>query len=64
MPKSVLEAVQAGVFDYEPDSISPHCYDRTAARQGTAEKIAVLAERLRNGLPLWHPADGLDDDER
>jgi hypothetical protein len=34
---------------------------------GTTEKLDVLAERLRLGLPLWHPRDRMsydDDDER
>ena len=29
----------------------------TAALPGTWDKIAVLAERVEHGLPLWHPAD-------
>ena len=29
----------------------------TAAAAGSAEKIAILAERVRQGLPLWHPGD-------
>ena len=24
---------------------------------GTQEKLLVMAERIRSGLPLWHPAD-------
>jgi hypothetical protein len=31
--------------------------DATNAQPGTEEKIGVLQERLRNGLPLWHPDD-------
>jgi hypothetical protein len=32
---------------------------------GSAEKLDVLAERLRMGLPLWHPRDRrcYDDNE-
>lgn len=29
----------------------------TNAQPGTAEKIRVLQERIRSGLPLWHPKD-------
>jgi hypothetical protein len=29
----------------------------TAAAPGTAEKVAVLEERARLGLSLWHPLD-------
>jgi hypothetical protein len=31
----------------------------TQALPGTPEKIAVLRERARLGLELWHPADAL-----
>lgn len=42
---------------------SPRCDERstsflpTEAPPGSPEKVAILAERLRRGLPLWHPAD-------
>ena len=29
----------------------------TAALPGSEEKICVLAQRARRGLPLWHPLD-------
>lgn len=29
----------------------------TAARPGSPEKVAVLAERARRRVSLWHPAD-------
>ncbi len=32
----------------------------TAARQGTAEKLAVLAQRVAAREQLYHPADGPD----
>jgi hypothetical protein len=35
----------------------------TGALPGTAEKLDVLAERLRLGLPLWHPEDRLSYEE-
>jgi hypothetical protein len=30
---------------------------------GTRKKLTVLAERVRLGLPLWHPADRQDCEE-
>lgn len=36
----------------------------TEALPGTEEKIVALAERVANGLKLWHPADAVRDDER
>jgi hypothetical protein len=32
----------------------------TEAPAGSREKIDVLAERVRRGLPLWHPCDRSD----
>ena len=33
-------------------------FDPTLAPPGSFAKVAVLEERLRCGLPLWHPKDG------
>jgi len=35
----------------------------TAAFPGSPEKVAVLAERARQGVSLWHPADAPQDAE-
>lgn len=32
----------------------------TTAAAGSSEKIAVLAQRVQLGLPLWHPNDRCD----
>jgi hypothetical protein len=63
VPDSVLEAIRLGVWDFEPQKIDSRQYDPTRAVPGSEEKLAVLAERVRQGLPLWHPADrsGWDD---
>ncbi|MCE9548631.1 MAG: hypothetical protein K8T25_24405 [Planctomycetia bacterium] len=63
MPNSVLEAIQQGQWNYEPEDVAANNYGRTKAMPGTAEKIEILAERLRSGLPLWHPADRVDFDD-
>lgn len=57
MPKSVLEAIQEGYWDYEPEKVGPERYDSTTALPGSPEKLTILAERLRHGEPLWHPSD-------
>lgn len=58
MPQSVLDAIRMGVWDYEPETrVEPEDYDSTQALPGTDEKLGVLAERLKMGLPLWHPSD-------
>lgn len=59
MPKSVLEAIKSGIWDYEPETRESGYYDATRALPGTDEKVDILTERLNAGLPLWHPSDRL-----
>jgi hypothetical protein len=60
VPHSVLEAIKQGLWDYEPPAVNGEHFDATQAVPGSNEKLAILAERLRQGLPLWHPGDVLD----
>ena len=64
MAKSVLEAIKQGVWDFEPDSVEEARFNSTRAMPGTDEKLEVLAERVRAGLPLWHGHDRIDFDEQ
>ena len=32
-------------------------FEATKAMPGTDEKLVVMTERVRQGLPLWHPED-------
>ena len=57
VPISVLEAVKMGIWDYEPPAVDDGCFNSTRALPGSDEKLAILAERLRQGLPLWHSKD-------
>ena len=66
MPRSLLEAIKQGDWNFEPseagatvqlDGPKDGVPKATTAMPGTAEKLGVLAERLQRGLPLWHPAD-------
>ncbi len=57
MPNSVLDAIKLGQWDFEPEQVADQQYNATRALPGTDEKLAVLSERLRMGLPLWHPRD-------
>jgi len=57
VPRSVLEAIQLGVWDFEPRYIASSEFEPTDALPGTERKVTILAERVRTGLPLWHPAD-------
>jgi hypothetical protein len=57
MMQSVLDAIELGLFDFEPQEVREDQYEPTAAPPGSEEKILVLGDRLRRGLPLWHPSD-------
>ncbi len=57
MPRSVLEAIKEGFWDFEPMEVSFSQFEPSDAMPGTKEKLLVLAERLRCGLPLWHERD-------
>ena len=63
MSESVLEAIRRGVFDFEPEESGGEKYDKTKAMPGTREKLSVLADRIQQGLPLWHPDDRVSYDE-
>ena len=57
MPESVLDAIKMGIWDYEPEEVAEQTFDATGALPGTETKLEVLAQRLREGLPLWHDND-------
>ena len=59
MSRSVLEAIKQGDWNFEPNGQQVVNLKATAAMPGSTEKLDVLAERLRQGLPLWHPSDRL-----
>jgi hypothetical protein len=63
VPKSVLEAIKMGYWDFEPPEVDCHDFDYTDAMPGTKTKLKVLAERVQSGLPLWHPQDRDEVDE-
>lgn len=59
MSRSLLEAIKQGDFNFEPPAANKGDGEMpaTGALPGTTEKLDVLAERMRLGLPLWHPSD-------
>ena len=63
MPKSILDAISEGIWDYEPDEVSEEVFESTRALPGTGEKLEVLAARVQAGLPLWHNNDRLGFDD-
>jgi hypothetical protein len=58
-----LDAIKMGLWDFEPTSVDQTNYSPTGAMPGSQEKIEVLADRARNGLPLWHDLDRTDYDD-
>jgi len=60
VPKSVLEAIKMGLWDFEPPEVEYAEFDASDAMPGTKEKLKVMAERVRSGLPLWHVEDRSD----
>lgn len=63
MPSSIIEAIKQGVWDFEPQEHQPRQFRATGSMPGTNGKLSVLAERVRLGLPLWHPSDRQDYDQ-
>lgn len=63
MPNTVLEAIKLGLWDFEPREVEYEEFEACGAMPGTAAKLTALAERVRLGLPLWHPADRQDCEE-
>jgi hypothetical protein len=63
VPRSVIDAIRQGDWNYEPGKDEPVNLKETTALPGTMEKLDILAERLSKGLPLWHPRDRLTYEE-
>jgi hypothetical protein len=59
----VIEAIKLGLSDFEPKQVDSDEYEACNAMPGTAAKLTTLAERVRMGLPLWHPCDRSDCEE-
>ncbi len=57
MPRSVLEAIKMGIWDFEPQDVEFRSFDASDAMPGTPEKLLALVERAKRGLPLWHVED-------
>lgn len=60
MRRSVLEAIRSGDWNYEPEEVRSSEFEETDSLPGSSAKLDILAERVRRGLPLWHPKDRHD----
>jgi hypothetical protein len=63
MLRNVLDAIRDGDWYFEPDEVDAKNYPATTAVPGSREKLDILAERVRAGLPLWNAFDRADYDE-
>ena len=57
MSESVLEAIKAGNWEFEPDERRVTDFNASDAIPGSAAKLNDLTRRIELGLPLWHPRD-------
>ncbi len=57
MTESILDAIRDGDWNFEPQPIHEDRFESTKAMPGSVDKVNRLAERAREGLPLWHSAD-------
>jgi hypothetical protein len=57
VPRSILDAVRDGQWDFEPAPFPRTKFKPTEALPGSTEKLKILCDRVRRGLPLWHPED-------
>lgn len=62
-PRTVLDAIRQKQWNFEPHEIDREDYEACGSMPGTQDKITILAERVRRGLPLWHPSDRQDLDD-
>ncbi len=58
--RNVFEAILESGHDEDFVPVKSENYLRTDAPAGSREKLSVLAERIRKGMPLWHPEDRRD----
>jgi hypothetical protein len=58
-----LDAIREGDWFFEPEEIAGSRFSATHAIPGTREKIRVMTDRVREGLPIWHEKDRPDYEE-
>jgi len=58
--KNVFETILEFGHDEDFAPVVTDDFVPTDAPAGTAEKLEIMARRVRQGLPLWHPEDRSD----
>jgi len=60
VPRSILDAVKMGLWDFEPPEVDSEEFSASNAMPGTKEKLADMAQRVQLGLPIWNKNDRND----
>lgn len=58
--RNVFDAIMENGHDEDFAPVETEEFVPTDAPAGSRAKIEILAERVRKGLPLWHPMDRND----
>jgi hypothetical protein len=58
--RNVFDAIVECGHDEDFNPAETEEFRSTEAPAGSREKIAILAERVQRGMPLWHPSDRCD----
>ena len=58
--RNVFEAISTFGHDEDFAPLETDDFSSTRAPAGSRAKLDVLAERVRQGLPLWHDSDRPD----
>lgn len=58
--RNVFEAIQECGHDEDFVPVESEHFVGTDAPAGSREKLEVLAQRIQQGFPLWHPEDRSD----
>lgn len=58
--RNVFDAILECGHDEDFNPAETNEFRPTEAPAGSREKIAILAERVQRGMPLWHPHDRFD----
>jgi len=58
--RNVFEAILECGHDEDFIPAETDDFRPTDAAAGSRSKIEILAERVKNGVPLWHPEDRSD----
>ena len=58
--QNVFDAILETGHDEDFVPVVTNDFRPTDAPAGSPAKLEVLAERIRKGLPLWHPEDRVD----